>query len=79
MPSKSRPGTHCLQPEDDSGGDADGGHEGMRATVVTGVDTPPVLEPADHGLDFVTLTVERAIIVEINFTIGFGRDARRYA
>ena len=40
-----------LQPEDDSGGDADGGHEGVRASVVTGADTPPVLEPAEHVLD----------------------------
>ena len=30
----------------------------MRASVVTGVDTAPVLEPAEHVLDLVALSVK---------------------
>ena len=33
-----------IEPEDDGGGDADGGHEGVGAAVVAGVDAPPVLD-----------------------------------
>ena len=36
----------------------------MCAAVVTGVDASPVLEPAEHDLDFVALSVERAIMGE---------------
>ena len=32
----------------------------MRASVVAGVNSPPVLEAAQHVLDFVALTVERS-------------------
>ena len=32
-----------------------------------------------HGLDFVTLAVERAIITGFDLPIGFGRDKRRDA
>lgn len=32
------------QPKDDGCGDADGGHEGVGATVIAGVDPSPVLE-----------------------------------
>jgi hypothetical protein len=38
-----------------------------------------VFEPCEHVLDFVALTKESAIIVDWNFSIGFGWDARRYA
>ena len=44
--------------EDDGSCDCDGGHEGVRASVIAGVDTPPVLEAPEHILDFVTLPVE---------------------
>lgn len=42
-------------------GDADGRHQGVRAAIVTGVNTPPVLESAEHGLDLVALALERGI------------------
>lgn len=44
-----------IDPEDGCGGDADDGHEGVGAAVVTGVDAPPVFEPAEHDLDFMAL------------------------
>ena len=40
------------QPEDDSCGDADCREVGMGATVVSGVDASPVLEPPEHVLDY---------------------------
>ena len=51
-----------------AGGDADGGHEGVGASVVAGVDAPPVLEPAEHVLDLVPLAIEFA-----SWSIGFLR------
>lgn len=47
-----------IEPEDDGGGDCDGGHEGVGAPVITCVDTSPIFEFAEHILDFVSLTVE---------------------
>jgi hypothetical protein len=60
-----------IDPEDDSCGDANGGHEGMSASVVAGVDTPPVLEPAEHVFDLVALPIERAIVFDLDLTVGF--------
>lgn len=37
------------------------GHEGVRASVVAGVDAAPVLEPSEHDLDPVALAIERGI------------------
>ena len=34
----------------------------LGATVVSGCDTPPILEPAKHVLDFMTLLVELAVM-----------------
>ena len=34
----------------------------MGASVVAGVDPPPVLKPAEHDLDLVALAVERGIV-----------------
>lgn len=51
-----------IEPEDDGGGDTDGGHEGVGATVVSGVDAPPVLELAEHVFDLVALTIERGVV-----------------
>src|ERR1700730_7961598 len=39
-------GSYSVQPEDDSGGDTEGRDEGVRASVVTGVDAAPVFEPS---------------------------------
>jgi hypothetical protein len=43
----------------------------MRASVVTRVDASPILEPAEHILDFVTLAIERAVMLDRYFSIGF--------
>ena len=42
-----------IDPEDDGCGDSDGGHEGVGAAIIAGVDAPPVFEPTEHILDFV--------------------------
>jgi len=34
----------------------------VRASVVAGVDSPPVLEAAKHVLDFVTLSIEASVV-----------------
>ena len=51
----------------------------MGASVVAGVNAPPVLEPSEHVLDLVPLAIECAIVVDRLLAIGFGRDARRDA
>jgi hypothetical protein len=51
----------------------------MGASVVTGVDAPPVLEPAEHILNFVTLAIELSVMFDWYFPIGFRRNARRDA
>ena len=50
------------QPEDDGCGDADGGHECVCASVVTGVDASPVFELPEHVLDLVTLAIEGRVV-----------------
>ena len=51
-----------IRAEDDGYREGDGGHEGMGAAVVAGVDTAPVLELAEHVFDAVTLAVERTVV-----------------
>ncbi len=51
----------------------------MGASVVTRVDATPVFEPAEHILDFVALAIERAVMFDRYFSIGFRRNARRDA
>ena len=36
----------------------------MRASVVTGMDTPPILEPAEHVFDLVPLAIENAVMFD---------------
>jgi hypothetical protein len=60
-----------IDPEDDGGGDADGGHEGVGASVVAGVDATPIFEPAEHILDLVSLAIERLVVRDECFSIGF--------
>ena len=43
----------------------------MGATVVSGVDAPPVLEAAEHGLDFVALFVEDGVVGDRGFPVDF--------
>jgi len=40
------------------------------ASVVAGVDTPPVLEPAEHVLDLVALAVEGLVVVDLSLAVG---------
>ena len=51
-------GSGLIDPEDDDGGQGDGGHEGMGASVIAGVDAAPIFEAAEHVLDPVALPVE---------------------
>ena len=60
-----------IDPEDGSCGDAEGGHEGVGASVVSSVDAPPVLEPAEHILDLVALTVEGAVVRDQDLRLAF--------
>ena len=48
----------------------------MCASVVTCMDTPPVLEPAEHILDLVTLAVEHTVVLYGLSAVGFWRNAR---
>lgn len=41
----------------------------MCAAVVASVDTPPVLQLAEHVLDFVALAVERLVVWDLNFSV----------
>jgi hypothetical protein len=63
------------QPKDDGCGDADGGHEGVGAAVIAGVDAAPVLELAEHVLDLVTLAVECCVVRDGHLSVGLGWDA----
>lgn len=51
-----------IDPEEDDGGEADGGHEGVRAAVITHGDVGPVLQPAEHVLDAVPLVIELSVM-----------------
>lgn len=64
-----------IEPEDDGCGYADGGHEGAGASIVAGVDAPPVFEPAEHDLDLVALAVERGIVRDWYFPVALCGDA----
>jgi hypothetical protein len=47
-----------IEPEDDGRGDGDGGHEGVRASIVAGVDaTPSVLKPTSNQPIGITASV----------------------
>ena len=54
----------------DGNGDADGGQEGVGAPVVAGVDTSPVLVPAEHVLDLMALAVEHPVVSDLYFAVG---------
>ena len=47
----------------------------MSALVVASVDAPPVLEPAEHVLDFVPLTIEFAVMSDRGFAVRLRWDA----
>ena len=43
----------------------------MGASVVTGVDAPPVFELAEHVLDAVALAVEGPVMRDLDLAVGF--------
>ena len=47
----------------------------MGATVVSGVDTPPVFEAPEHVFDLMALFVENGVMGDRGFAVGFGRNA----
>jgi hypothetical protein len=51
-----------IWPEDDGCGEADGGHEGVGASIVTRMDASRVHEFPEHVLDPVTLGVEHCVV-----------------
>jgi hypothetical protein len=51
----------------------------MGASVISGVDASPVLEPTEHVFDLVTLAIENAVVPDRLFAVGSGRDAGRDA
>ena len=46
-----------MNPPDDDGSDGDCGHEDVGAAVITGCDTPPILEPPEHVFYLMALFV----------------------
>ena len=65
--------------EGDGCGDADGGHEGVGASIIAGCDAPPVLKLGEQVLDFVSLAVEGLVVVERGFAAPGWRNTWRYA
>jgi hypothetical protein len=63
----SRLRSHCSEVKDDGWGDADCGEVGVGATVVSGVDASPVLEPAEHVRDFMALSIEDGVVGIVAF------------
>jgi hypothetical protein len=59
--SRKLPDDSLIDPEDDGCGDGDGRHEGGCTSVVAGMDASPVLELAEHVLDFVAVAIERFV------------------
>ncbi|OSQ37594.1 hypothetical protein THS27_22625 [Thalassospira sp. MCCC 1A01428] len=49
-----------IDPEDDGCRDAYSGHEGVCASVLAGVDTPPVFDFPEHVFHLLTLQDKRA-------------------
>ncbi len=47
----------------------------MCASVVTGVDAPLVLEPAEHVFDLVALAIERLVVLDWDLAVELGGDA----
>ena len=43
----------------------------MCASVIAGVDAPPILELSEHVLDFMAVPVEATVIWNLDFAVGF--------
>jgi hypothetical protein len=40
------------------------------ASIVAGVNSPPIHEPAEHVLDFVALSVKHAVMADLDLAFG---------
>ena len=58
----ARLGSGLVNPEEDGAGEADGGHEGVGASIVAHGDAALVLEAVEHVLDAVPLAVEGLVV-----------------
>ncbi len=58
-----------IDPEDDGYGDYYGRHEGVCASVIAGVNTPPVFNSTEHYFDFMALSVENGIVGDVDFAV----------
>ncbi len=58
-----------IDPEDDGCGDCYSRYEGMGASVITGVDAPPVFQSSEHDLDFMALSVENGVVGDLDFAV----------
>jgi len=56
--------TRRSEPEDDGGGECDGGEEGVCAPVVACCDAPPILEATEYVLDAVTASVTALVVFD---------------
>ena len=43
----------------------------MCASVIAGVDAPPILELSEHVLDFMAVPIEATVIWNLYFAVGF--------
>ena len=68
---QTRVRTYRSEPEDECCGDADCREVGVGATVVSGVDAPPIFEAPEHVFDFVALFVEHGVMGDGDFPVGF--------
>jgi hypothetical protein len=59
-----------IDPEDYGCGDADRRHEGVGASVIAGVDAPPVFQAPEHDLDFMALSIEDSVVWDVDFAVG---------
>lgn len=48
----------------------DGSHEGIDVAVGPSGYTAPVLEPAEHALDDVSLAVDLPVVLDLDFAVG---------
>lgn len=58
-----------IDPEDDNCGDWYGRHEGTGASVVAGVDAPPVFQSSEHDLYFMALSIDNDAVRGVDFAV----------
>ena len=51
----------------------------MGASIITGVDTSPVLEATKHIFDLVPLAIEALVVIDLYCAVGSRWDAGSYA